>query len=54
MGLMGCVTNASMTNASVSICEGSKARSACAPRFFHPKPGQFHVDSGNLNFITIC
>ena len=22
--------------------------------FFRPKPGQFHVDSGNLNFIKIC
>ena len=22
--------------------------------FFHSKPGQFHVDSGNLNFIKIC
>ena len=22
--------------------------------FFHPKPGQFHVDSGNLNFMKIC
>ena len=21
--------------------------------FFHPKPGQFHVDSGNPNFIKI-
>ena len=24
------------------------------PDFFRPKPGQFHVDSGNLNFIEIC
>ena len=22
--------------------------------FFHPKPGQFHVDSGKLNFMKIC
>ena len=22
--------------------------------FFRPKPGLFHVDSGNLNFIKIC
>ena len=24
------------------------------PDFFRPKPVQFHIDSGNLNFIKIC
>ena len=28
--------------------------SARIPDFFRPKPGQFRVDPGNLNFMKIC